>query len=211
MCDSLTNGERRLWSLLEPQVKILIDVGIGKELTFPDNKTTQQYCFECNPLFCKQLERFKSPTVGIITIGLSDCEGEKIYYSHSETFHCRPSLNGCSSDCKCKRVVSITRLDTWIQENKLHHIDFLKIDVEGHELAVLKGAKNSLYLTRWVQFEYGGTYKDAKIKLNDVYKLLKLAGFMYIYLILPTTLELTSKANEDYQYANYFATREKLN
>ena len=37
--------------------------------------------------------------------------------------------------------VHVTRLDEWLQIHKLDHIDFIKLDVEGGELSVLKGAE----------------------------------------------------------------------
>ena len=40
--------------------------------------------------------------------------------------------------------VHITRLDGWLQDHKVDHADFIKMDVEGGELAVLKGAEKFL-------------------------------------------------------------------
>lgn len=36
--------------------------------------------------------------------------------------------------------VSIVRLDDWLADNKINYVDFIKLDVEGAELATLKGA-----------------------------------------------------------------------
>ena len=48
-------------------------------------------------------------------------------------------------------------------------IDFLKIDVEGFELAVIQGSKNMLASgIKCVQFEYGGTYHDANTTLQQI-------------------------------------------
>jgi len=40
--------------------------------------------------------------------------------------------------------VKVTTLDSYLEKNSLTHIDLLKIDVEGFEKEVLKGAKNVL-------------------------------------------------------------------
>jgi FkbM family methyltransferase len=54
------------------------------------------------------------------------------------------------------------------------HIDYLKVDVEGNEYNVFKGAKRLLEnrLIRYLQFEYGDCYTLAGRTLNDVIQLL---------------------------------------
>lgn len=41
-------------------------------------------------------------------------------------------------------MVKTIKLDTYLYLNKIKKVDILKIDTQGHELDVLKGAKNSL-------------------------------------------------------------------
>ena len=47
-------------------------------------------------------------------------------------------------------------LDTFVSENKIGNVDFLKIDVQGAELDIFKGAsktlKNSLFIISEVEF-----------------------------------------------------------
>jgi FkbM family methyltransferase len=51
--------------------------------------------------------------------------------------------------------VEITTLDTFVFENKIPKVDFIKIDVEGFEIEVLNGAKNTLQTFRPILiFEY---------------------------------------------------------
>lgn len=201
-----TNGELWLWSLLEPHVSTMVDVGIYKELTYPDNGRTVQHCFEPNPAFCRDLKKFESATVFLNNVGLGAIEGKMRYYSHGETMHFRPVL-GCSKDCGCRQDVNIITLDSYCEAKGIDNIDFIKIDVEGHELEVLKGATKILLATEFVQFEYGGTFIDAKIKLADVYDFLKAHGFTHIYLICPNFLALCPNPIENFAYSNYLAAR----
>lgn len=41
-------------------------------------------------------------------------------------------------------TVKTTTIDDWAAQNNIHHIDFLWLDMQGHELAALKGAQKIL-------------------------------------------------------------------
>jgi len=66
--------------------------------------------------------------------------------------------------------VEVARLDDLCDDLGLDIVDMLKIDVEGHERDVLAGARRRLEsgAIGIVQFEYGGTYIDAGVRLRDV-------------------------------------------
>jgi len=40
--------------------------------------------------------------------------------------------------------VKVTTIDKFVEANKLPRVDFIKMDVEGHELKVLKGAHETI-------------------------------------------------------------------
>lgn len=65
--------------------------------------------------------------------------------------------------------ISLRRLDDVAAEERIEHIDLLKLDVEGHELAVLRGASRLLAEKRIarIQFEFGGTNVDSRTYLRD--------------------------------------------
>ncbi len=66
--------------------------------------------------------------------------------------------------------VEVARLDDYCDTLGIATVDLLKIDVEGHERDVLAGAERRLGdgAIGIVQFEYGGTYLDAGVRLRDV-------------------------------------------
>lgn len=70
--------------------------------------------------------------------------------------------------------IMLKTIDDFCSENNIERIGFLKIDVEGHELAVLKGAKRMLSerRIRFIQFEFGGTNIDSRTFFQDFWYLL---------------------------------------
>lgn len=73
--------------------------------------------------------------------------------------------------------IRIRTLDMVAPELGIAHVDLLKIDVEGAELSVLRGARAMLErgLIHRVQFEFGGTAIDARVFLRDL--VMELPGF----------------------------------
>lgn len=82
-------------------------------------------------------------------------------------------------------------------------IDILKIDVEGAEFSVLKGAENMMSQKRikFIQVEYGGTYLDAGIKFADVMKYAEGSG----YSVYENGQRVTD-FKEDYNYRLFLLT-----
>jgi hypothetical protein len=76
-------------------------------------------------------------------------------------------------------MVQLQTVDEVMAQHKLETIDLLKIDVEGHELDVLKGATQGLRGNRIgvVQFEFGGCNLDTRTTLQDFYYFFKPFGF----------------------------------
>jgi len=70
--------------------------------------------------------------------------------------------------------VNTISLDEYCRNNEIEHIDFLKIDTEGNEWAVLDGARELLAkgAIKTIQFEYGGCYLDAGTTLKMIFDIL---------------------------------------
>ena len=200
-----TNGERWLWSLIRSRVRVIVDVGVREQLTYPDDGRVIQHCFEPNPAFCQQLRLAANEHIFINPYGLGRTEGTVTYYRHSESIKPRAHYQ-CLVTCSCRTSVPIRTLDAYCQEKGLVSVDFLKLDVEGYELAVLQGATQILPAIGAVQFEYGGTYADNNITLTQIYECLAQAGLTYVYLICPNYLCRMVTPFENGAYANYLAT-----
>lgn len=73
-----------------------------------------------------------------------------------------------------KETISIQRIDEFCKSEQIDHIDFLKLDIEGHELAALEGAGEMLKQKkiRFIQFEFGGCNIDSRTYFQDFWYLL---------------------------------------
>jgi FkbM family methyltransferase len=69
-----------------------------------------------------------------------------------------------------EKIQSI-RLDEYVAQHKINHIDFVKSDTEGHDFNVLKSAENLLCEGRVIilQFEYNWRWINARCYLRDVF------------------------------------------
>ena len=102
-------------------------------------------------------------------------------------------------------------LDNYCQKYGVEHIDFLKLDVEGHEFAVFKDAASMLKNVNIdrIQFEYGGCNIDSRVLLKDLFELLIGYGY-HLFKIFPKRLELEKcydQKIENFQYANWLAVK----
>lgn len=74
-----------------------------------------------------------------------------------------------------EEVVEIKKIDTFCQEQKIDRINFLKLDIEGHEFKALEGAGQLLKSKKidFIQFEFGQCDIDSRTFFQDFYYLLK--------------------------------------
>jgi len=91
-----------------------------------------------------------------IQIGVSDNIGEQEMYYHHE----RSAINTLAAErgtkAKSTKIIKISTLNDIIQNSKFKNkeIDFVSIDVEGHELNVLKGFDLAKYKPKAFSIEY---------------------------------------------------------
>jgi FkbM family methyltransferase len=76
-------------------------------------------------------------------------------------------------------VTRATTIDDYRRDYGLGHIDMLKVDTEGHDLAVLNGARIALaeQAISLVQFEYNHRWVHARHFLKDAFDLLQPLGY----------------------------------
>jgi len=77
--------------------------------------------------------------------------------------------------------IKLDTIDNFCTNNNIEKINFLKIDTEGHEMEVLKGAINMITSGRIdiIQFEFNEMHVIARVFFKDFYELLSQQYFLY--------------------------------
>ena len=81
------------------------------------------------------------------------------------------SLEGEVTPTDNTENVTLLTLDSFLDRESIDEIDFVKIDTEGHDLSVIRGAKRSLESRRIraLQFEYNWRWIGQRSFLKDVF------------------------------------------
>ena len=118
-------------------------------------------------------------------------------------------LDHIDIDFSHSEEVPVLTLDSWLAENPLRP-NLLKIDVEGHELAVLQGATELLKSVEVVQFEFGGCNIDSRTYFQDFFYFFRDAGFR-LYRLGPKGLQPLDAydciLDESFSPTNFIAQR----
>ena len=223
--DIATNGELRVMRQFLPGCSVVIDVGAHTgewaKLALSVNPGLNIHCFEPARDNYIQLSRnVSSPNVTCNPCGLSSENVEKPLF----IFRSAPGLHslyqrrglesgwGLATPTETERV-QLDTLENYCTERRIEKVDFLKVDVEGHELEVFKGGR-SLFAenrVRMVQFEYGGCNIDSKVLLKDIFEFFSGMNYRF-YKIFPDRLKFFQRYDqrlENFKYQNWLLISEK--
>lgn len=127
--------------------------------------------------------------VNLVPLGLSSETGKRKLYLTKEPACSslyepieRLTKNYPALDCAKKEreiEVELTTLDSWASNNKVNKVDYIKIDTQGAELNILKGATSLLSTIRFleVEVEFNPIYEGQPI-FSDVDYFLRKYGFV---------------------------------
>jgi FkbM family methyltransferase len=98
--------------------------------------------------------------------------------------------------------VNVKQLDNWLRETKVDRVDFIKLDVEGGEFAVLKGSAN--FLEQRPRPVILAELEDARsgpwgLRAKDTANLLQGHGFQWFKLLHDGTLVRMSENSDQYE------------
>lgn len=107
--------------------------------------------------------------------------------------------------------VPVTTLDQIAKKHGINRIDYLKLDLEGHELEALKGARRLLSEQRIkaLSFEFGGCNIDSRTFVKDFWHLLVRDHRFTFYRLVPgrrlLRLDRYSESLERFNWQNILA------
>ena len=154
-------------------------------------------------------ERFGSlANVTIVPKAVADTTGTIDFFEEPDAGGMSSAVAGHSLGPTTRRTVDVTTLDTAVEEFGMAPVDFVKIDVEGFDLAVLRGARGLIEKQQigLIQFEYHHAWLRVGSTLRSAIMLLESAGYE-VYLLNPKGLykpDLT-RYGEYFGMSNYVA------
>lgn len=189
------------------------NVGSYANILLQQKPKTIVHCFEPGLEAYDELKSKFEEKKNVVcnNIALSDTEGEKTFYNNNEstTYSSFYKMKGSKQSVEVCTVKSTT-LDNYCKQNLIDKIDLIKIDTEGHELAIIKGGRNLFEkgAVEIVQFEYGHAAQSARVFFYDLIEFFSSYGYI-VYKLKPSGWELVlySPWMEGCPYANFFAIK----
>ena len=217
--DFTANGELWLMKQLLPSAKTVFDVGahIGgwASHALRINHDIKIHCFEpCTQSFLYLTSKHTEKNITCNNFGLGSRDSLETLHLYGElsegnSLFVRKGLENIVTEELQNKTeqVPIRTLDDYCKENDIRKIDFLKIDVEGNEFAVIEGGNDSFKreAVRVAQFEYGGTYVDSRILLKDFYDFFTGMNYSF-FLLYPNSVRPVLRYDqrlENFQYKNF--------
>ncbi len=183
-CRHYAEPEIRLLKRLVDPARASVDVGANKGVYtyFLSRLSTHVFAYEPNPKFTPILGPSVGPNVTLLEAALSDRTGEAtltIPIGPKGESNNAASLEEDKYDWETRELtVPVTRLDDANHDD----IGFIKIDVEGHEEAVVRGAARTLARDRptlLVEIETAHVNKDPR-ECFELVRSFGYEGYMYL-------------------------------
>jgi FkbM family methyltransferase len=207
------NGEEKLSAALRGQLRYFVDVGANR------GTWTGMFCkyqsnidggllFEPSASAVAELQRrFDGDSrLEIIGAAVGDVQGEAVFYEEAEAGETSSLVIHHSTAKSIPRSVRLTTLDAELEGRNWPQIDFLKVDAEGYDFHVLRGA-HSLLASRQIrigQFEYGPGWRHAGSTLACALDFLSGLGYACLLLTCDGLSEPRYEwYGEYFEYSNY--------
>ncbi len=188
--------------IIEKYIKdsdVVFDVGACEgewsQAVLQTHKNTHIHCFEPIPdSFIDLIGNFRLySNITINNLGISNKKEEKTFYWYNGISNSGNPAKGLSG--YFRRIeeietmvgvvptilhnISVNTLDNYCAHNNIERINFLKIDTEGADFDVIKGAERLMKNQKvdYIEFEYGGCWQENNKTLRSVFNYAKEHGY----------------------------------
>jgi FkbM family methyltransferase len=179
--DMERNGEKAIIRQLSPMLRVVVDVGanIGEwtQLVMQTSRVEHCLLFEPSLVAVAELEKRFAPlsNVTIIAAAAGESSGNIVFYEEPGAGKTSSVVPGASDPRGRAVTVPVTTIDLEIEQLGWTKIDYLKVDAEGYDFYVLRGAVRLFEQKRIAigQFEYGDGWALSGSTLHHVFTWLK--------------------------------------
>jgi FkbM family methyltransferase len=221
----LSSGEQAIFYVLTQRLKppyCIFDVGSNKGQFLQlilDNIETDDFSIHC---FEPGHETFKilaesskeDKRIKLNNIGIGKEKGQAVLHFDSVGSELasltKRKLDHFGIDFNKSEKVEISTIDNYCSENAINHIHLIRIDIEGHELDALAGAKR-MFDTKSIDvvtFEFGGCNIDTRTFFQDFWyffseinmKIFRITPSGYLY-----PIESYKEMHEQFRTINFIA------
>jgi len=220
--------ERLLKNLVASDAPCVLDVGayVGEYAA-----RVRRFCpgakiwaFEPNPATFTQLQKAaRRDGFTAVNVGLSDRSGLTQLYDYaslagnSGSVHATlyPGvIDGIYHREPADVRVEVTTIDAFMESERVTHLRLVKIDAEGHELAILRGAKRAIASGKVdvVQFEFNEMNVISRVFFRDFYEVLP--GFTFYRMVTDGLVHIgryRPRTHEIFSLQNIVAIRDGVN
>ncbi|NEQ39984.1 MAG: FkbM family methyltransferase [Okeania sp. SIO3I5] len=211
-------------SVIHTSHPVIFDVGANNgewslllHKMFPESRI---FLFEPQPACQKIIMEKQIPNSKLIPNAVSSKRGTVQLYTTDETSVIASLHQRYESYLQSRTFYSIDvetiTLDSVIEDNGLSCVDFIKMDIEGHELDALKGVTKSLEkgIIKALSFEFGCGNINSRTFFRDFWNFLFPMNYR-IYRILPSSRLMPIESYyEDCEYflsvTNYIAVLDEI-
>jgi len=201
---------------LSPDAECVIDVGANRgdwasAIHRSSSDGVEIHCYEPDPRVESDFKSSfdQSRKVHFYGVAVGSKKGELDIFLDQQSTELTSVVE--SGRDQYRTTVDVTTLDDESERHQLRYIDLLKIDTEGYEEAVLRGASALLHEEKigCIQFEYGKKWVKTSATLQVV-SFLESYNFE-VFILRPDSLQRVDfdMIGEYFSYSNYIAVHKK--
>lgn len=161
----VSENEIALYKRLIPDCKIIFDVGCkGDNIFYEINPSADIHLFDPteNDALINSISGIQN--VKYNNYALGNFKGKTQFHFHYGSILLRDDVEKYK-DSHQEKTINVDTLFNYCKESNITQIDFLKIDTEGYDFEVIKGAKELIHNVKYIQVE---EWDDQKL-MKDIF------------------------------------------